>query len=230
MKTVIPFLILGFSLLLQACHPPGDESNGRPAIRSVSFVGIPDQNVRFDAANARITVQLPAVLSGGLQPVFKLTDEARVVDGLLADHTLDLTPFCSCNPFSNQPTEITLKVGDQTTTATYKLRVIPSGTLKAVSSNSPSTFSRQTKRLEMRLPVENLYTNPRFSMLVFTNVSTGEKIRISADAACLNSCQSTAPNQLIFDLRTPIETRLMPGTYTLTADGMDFSQPLIVTD
>lgn len=225
--TSIAFLI-GFGFVQQACQQPTELAENKPAIKAISFVGIPPQNVHFDAPNATITVQLPAILKGGLQPIFDLTDGARVLDGLLADNTVDLTSYCHCT--SSGSKDITLRVGNQTTTSVYKLNVVATGSLKAQNSDAQFTFSRKTKLLEMSLPVENLYTNPRITDLTFTNVATGVAAHINADAACLNSCKSMAPNQLMFTISSPIETYLVPGTYTIAIGTINFPQRLVVTD
>ncbi|WP_461040975.1 hypothetical protein [Spirosoma harenae] len=219
------FVGLGFF----ACQKPAELTDTRPAIKSVSFTGVPAENVRFDAANATITVQLPAVLSGGLRPVFTLSEGTSVIDGVQTDNTIDLTPFCYCNR-SSQSREVVIRVGNNTGTSVYRLNVITSGQLKAQNSNTSITFSRQTKLLEMSLPVENLYSNPHINTIDFTNVETGALTRINADAACLNTCQSNAPNQLIFRLSSPIERELLLGTYAISLAGIVFPQQLVVTE
>ncbi|GAB4030732.1 hypothetical protein [Spirosoma jeollabukense] len=233
MKALSIALLISAGLALQSCQDSSQTVDERPAIKSVSFVGIPTKDVRFDAANSRITVQLPAILKGGLQPIFDLTDGASVLDGVMADNTIDLTRFCYCGQSHNsaQEKEITLRIGNKTTTTVYKVNVVATGVLKAQDSNEEFTFSRKTKLLELNLPVENLYTNPSITDLVFTNVATGKGTRINADAACLNTCSSTAPNQLVFKLSSPIESYLTAGTYTMAiANGISFPQRLIVTD
>ncbi|MFD1141140.1 hypothetical protein ACFQ4C_08475 [Larkinella insperata] len=229
MKILAIFLALSLGLLSLACQQSNELLDDKPAIKAISFVGIPPQNVRFDAPNARITVHLPALLPAGLQPIFELTDDTRVVDGVRADETIDLTAFCACSS-SGEPKKITLRVGNQKTTAVYELNVMASGPLKAQTSRDQFTFSRKTKRLQLSLPVENLYSNPAVNMLLFTNLATGAVTRISADGACLNSCSSAAPNQLLFSLGSPIERELLPGTYGITLNGLSFPQRLRVTD
>ncbi|MBE9462046.1 hypothetical protein ACFP1I_12480 [Dyadobacter subterraneus] len=82
----------------------------------------------------------------------------------------------------------------------------------------------------MSLQVEILYTNPSITTLMFTNLATGASALTNADAACLNSCKSTAPNQLIFSLGSPSEHDLTPGTYSIAFNGLEFPQKLIVTE
>lgn len=224
---ITTLLLTSLGVLSLACKD--NITDDQPAIKAISFVGIPPQNIRFDAPNARITVQLPAVVNGGLQPIFELTEGTRVLDGIMADKTIDLSAFCTCN-LSSQPKKVILRVGNQQTTAVYELVVIATGTLKAQNTADQFTFSRKTKRLDLRLPVENLYSNPSVTMLLFTDVATGKVTSISADAVCLNSCISTAPNQLVFSLGSPIERELLPGTYTISLNGIRFPQRLVVIE
>ncbi|QHV99020.1 hypothetical protein [Spirosoma endbachense] len=229
MKRITTLLMASLGTFSLACQQQDNLADEKPAIKAISFVGIPTQNVRFDASNARITVQLPAIVNGGLQPVFELTQGTQVLDGVMADKTIDLSAFCACNP-SNHPKKIILRVGNQKTTAVYELVVVATGPLKARNTADQFIFSRKTKRLDLRLPVENLYSNPHVDMLLFTDVVTGHVTRISADAACLNGCISNAPNELVFSLGSPIEQELLPGTYTISVTGIGFPQHLVVTD
>ncbi|QDK83034.1 hypothetical protein EXU85_32290 [Spirosoma sp. KCTC 42546] len=231
MKIITTLLLTSLGALILACQQQDDLTNDRPAIKAISFVGIPTQNVRFDAPNARITVQLPAVVNGGLQPVFELTEGTKLLDGVMADNTIDLSAFCACNPSTTtESKKVILRVGNQKTTAVYELVVVATGPLKAQNTTDQFTFSRKTKRLDLRLPVENLYSNPHVDMLLFTNVVTGNVTRVSADATCLNSCIGNAPNQLVFSLGSPIERVLLPGTYTVGLNTITFPQRLVVTD
>ncbi len=152
-----------------------------------------------------------------------------MLDGVTTDNKIDLSVFCACNTTS-QPKKVILQVGNQNTTVVYELVVVATGPLKAQNTADQFTFSRKTKRLDLRLPVENLYSNPRVDMLSFKDVVTGNVTRISADAACLNGCVSDAPNQLVFSLGSPVERDLLPGTYTIGLNGIDFPQRLVVTD
>lgn len=228
MKTVIAAFLLSVVFLQLACQKPTEIAETKPAIKAISFAGIPAKDVHFDAANARITVKLPAILKGGLKPVFELTDGTRVIDGLLADNTVDLTTYCQCNKVDGK--EITIRVGNQTSTSVYTLNVVATGSLKAQNTDDQLIFSRKTKLLEMGLPVENLYTNPVVTELKFTNTITGIIVYVSADAACLNGCKSMAPNQLTFSISSPIERDLSPGTYMISIGDIRFPQRLIVTD
>jgi len=227
MRITLAAWLISFGLVQQACQKPNEVADGRPAIKAISFVGIPDSDVRFDASNARITVRLPAILKGGLQPILELTDGTSVV-GLLADNTIDLTPYCHCYYSSDR--EVIIRVANKVTTSVYKLIVIASGPLKAQDSNAQLTFSRETKLLKMSFPVENLYGNPVITDLTFTNIQTGLAGHINADGICLNSCEGMAHNQLIFTIRSPVESSLLPGTYTIILGDIKFPQRLVVTD
>lgn len=231
MKTMrIILFMISIGWLQLACQQPTDITDDRPAIKAIAFAGVPEQNVRFDAPNSRITVQLPAVVAGGLKPVLELTPNTQVIDGVLADGTVDLSPFCYCNR-SSFPPKVILRVKNQKTTAVYELIVVATGSLKP--QPAPATqlsFSRQTKRLEMNLPVEHLYSNPQIDRLAFTNLSGGQDAVIYADGACLNTCRGQQPNQLIFQISSPIEFYLRPGTYSISIGALTFPQRLVVTD
>ena len=64
----------------------------------------------------------------------------------------------------------------------------------------------------------------------FTHLATGIKRFAGFDEVCLNTCDSRFTNQLIFRLSYPIEHTLTPGTYTVSAGGIDFPQKLVVTE
>lgn len=72
MKIATTLLIASVGAIISACQQRDDLTNQKPAIKAISFVGIPTQKVLFDAPNARITVQLPAIVNGGLQPVLEI--------------------------------------------------------------------------------------------------------------------------------------------------------------
>ena len=234
MKVLLIGVLVSIGLFLGACRDSGETVNKRPVIKSISFEGIADKDVIVDEPNSTITVQIPAILKGGLKPILQLTEDAKVMRGLTADLELDLTSFCYCNRGSTRE-ELDLLIGNDITTTTYRLVILPpKDALKPQFSNIPITFSRQTKLLSMSLPVENLYNNPSVDNLVFKNINTGISTRIYADGACLNSCKNDAVNQLIFHLTSPIEKDLVPGTYSImvgTKNGLiSFPQLLVVTD
>jgi len=199
-----------------------------PSIRAVSFSGIPQKDVTFDSRTSTIIVKLSAILENGLKPEIELSDGAEVVSGLLPDNTIDLASYRQCN--QTEEKEISLRISDGSENSTYILQIVQTGKLKVISELRDLTFSRKTKRLEMSLRLEILYTNPSITMLMFTNLATGTSVLINAEAACLNSCKSTAPNQLIFSLGSPIEHDLTPGTYSIAFNGLEFPQKLIVTE
>ncbi|GHB52387.1 hypothetical protein [Persicitalea jodogahamensis] len=235
MKTKTALLLLSLGLCLFACKKPQEVVDDKPAIKSISFEGIPAQNVRLDARTSIITVQLPAVLPEvGLKPVLELVNGASVVRGLLPDGTISVSSYCACNYPSGAGTykdTLAIVVGNAAKTTYYRLRIIPpTGPMKAIATDTQFVFSRQTKLLRLSLPVENLYTNPQVRQIDFINVATGLRSVVNADASCLSGCSDEAPNQLLINLTSPIELRLTPGTYKVTAGGVEFPQKLVVTE
>jgi len=236
MKTYVITSLTLSGLVQLSCRKPQEVADDKPAIKSISFVGIPQQNVQLDILNSTITVQLPSVLpKEGLKPMLELVNGASVVRGLLPDSTISISSFCACNfpsgPFGAVREESAIVVGNSARTTYYRLRIIPpTGPLKAINTDTQFVFSRKTKLLRMSLPVENLYTNPQVRQIDFTNVATGLKSIVNADAACLSGCSDKAPNQLFIGLSSPIERTLTPGTYKVTADGVEFPQKLVVTE
>ncbi|MCE7041087.1 hypothetical protein [Dyadobacter sp. CY312] len=219
-------LIVLLACMLSACTEPEEETN-RPFIKTISFAGIPNENVILDKAKSRITIQLPAILKGGLKPVMELSKGAQVVHGLTQENTIDLTSLCVCN-YDNE--RITLRLDNKEAQSVYEIVVIPEGLLGAQNTNEQFTFLRNGDRTELSLPVENLYTNPHVDMLFFTNLETGKEEMISADAACLNHCNSLDHNRMIFSLSSPIEKYLKAGTYKIAFNNIKFPQHLVVTD
>ncbi|REA62346.1 hypothetical protein DSL64_08765 [Dyadobacter luteus] len=224
--TCTSLLVLFVSLILSCANP--NESSDKPFISKVSFAGISEQNVSFNAAKAQIIVKIPPVLKDGLRPVFELSEGAEIVDGLTEENTIDLTSLCGC---TYNPAKITLRLDNKKALAIYEIIVIPEGPLKAQDTDEPIAFTRKGEWVELSLPVENLYTNPKVTMLSFRNVATGQEEHVSADAACLNRCSGTEHDRVIFTLTNPIQTVLKPGnTYKVSFNNIEFPQPLVVTE
>ena len=233
MKTTTALLLLSLGLCLHSCNRPDEVPDDRAAIQSISFEGVPAQNVTIDRALSTINIRIPTELRGGLRPTLELNEGASVVGGLTADGLVNLTPQCYCAINGAQSQIVVDKESSNSSfkyRRSYIVKVANQGPLKALDSDIPLTFSRKAKELYMRLPVENLYTNPHITQVDFTNVETGVGPSISADAVCLNTCDSRYTNQLIFRLTSPIEHYLKPGTYTVSAGGVDFPQKLVVTE
>ncbi|HEV7382767.1 MAG TPA: hypothetical protein VGN64_23390 [Dyadobacter sp.] len=227
MKPLFSFTIVLFFVFIFSCKNP-DETPDKPFIKSVSFVGISAENVSLDAANSRITVNLPAVLKGGLRPVVELSEGASIVDGIMPEKTMDLTSLCGC---SSDPKQITLRLENQGVSAIYKVMVVPGGPLGAQQADVPIHFTRNGDWVELSLPVENLYTSPKVTILSFTNLKTGRHEFVSADGACLNRCSGTEPDRILFALTNPIQSILKPGnSYKVAFNNIDFPQPLIIPD
>ncbi|GHB52379.1 hypothetical protein [Persicitalea jodogahamensis] len=230
-KTALLLLVLG----LHSCNSPDEVPDDRAAIKSISFEGVPAQNVTIDRALSTINIRIPTELRGGLRPVLELNEGASVVGGLTADGLVNLGPYCSCYINGAQSQIVVDKESSNSSLKyrrSYAVKIVNQGPLKALDSTIPLTFSRKTNRLVMHLPVENLYTNPRISQLKFTNVETGVGPLLDADGNCLNSCSNSAINQLIFNFSAPTMSvqYLMPGTYTVSANGIEFPQKLVVTE
>ena len=212
--------------LLSGCKDSPAPVDDMPAIRSISFVGLPDQNVTFDARNSVITVRMPPVLEGGLKPVMKLTEGTKAI-GLLPDGTIDISAFCFCIKPSETPL---LRIGNQTKTATYVLNIVPTGPLAPQDVYEETTFSRKTGVLKMSLPVKNLYNNERIDVISFKSEDGKHSARIYADGACLAGCRPEEPNRIAITLYSPIDRELKPGKYEIEMKGMKFPQRLIVVD
>lgn len=233
MKMIIAVCLICLGFCLQDCRNPDVVADDRAVIKSISFAGVPPQNVTIDRARSTITILLPTDLREGLKPVLELNEGASVVGGLTADGFVDLTPQCYCGIKDRQASIV---VDTEISSSSFKhrrsytVKIANQGPLKALDSDIPLTFSRKTKELFLRLPVENLYTNPRITQVKFTNIITATTHIAGFDAVCLNTCDSRFTNQLIFRLTTPIEYTLTPGTYMVTAGGIEFPQKLVVTE
>ena len=235
MKTTTALLLLSLGLCLHSCNRPDEVPDDRAAIKSISFAGVPSQNVTIDRARSTINILLPTDLRGGLKPILELNEGASVVGGLTADGLVNLTPYCYCQIKGVQSSIVVDKEVSSSSfkhRRSYIVKIANQGPLKALDSNTPLTFSRKTGQLILRLPVENLYTNPYITQVEFTNVETGAGPLFNADGNCLNTCSNGALNQLIFSFSAPTMSvqYLTPGTYTVSAGGVDFPQKLVVTE
>jgi len=225
MKRLLLTMLISGGLIF-GCKDSSGPVSDMPAIRSISFEGLPDQNVTFDAANSAITVRMPAVLEGGLKPVLKLTEGARPV-GLLPDGTIDISAFCSCA----KPTEnVYLRIDNQAKTATYRLNIVATGPLAAQDVYEETTFSLKTGVLKLSLPVQNLYDNHRIDQISFKGEDGKSGARVYADGACLTGCRGGEPNRIAITLYSPIDRELKPGKYQIEMKGLKFPQKLIVVE
>jgi len=228
-------LLLGVGVSLSNCEKPLQYEPA--AMLGVSFAGIPESDVTLDAVNRIISVELPPVLDKGLRPAFRLTRNTQVWDGLTKDNTVDLTPYCACNE-SAGPRESTIRVANDRSVTAYQLRVKTKGSLKGLPSRDQILFSRQSERLILTLPVENLYGNPRVTDFEFTNLETGQVIRLNTDGTCVTQCRADRLNQLVIDLVYPRhidpDFELTPGTYSIRLGSLpnlvSFSQRVVVTE
>lgn len=227
MKITYASLLVLFASLILSCTD-SNESSDKPSIKKVSFVGISEQNVSFNAVKSQITVKITPVLKDGLKPVFELSEGAEIVQGLTEENTIDLTSLCEC---ANDPAKITLRLDNKTALAVYEIVVIPEGPLRAQDTDESIALTRKGEWVELSVPVENLYTSPKVTTLSFKNMATGHEERVNADAACLNRCNNTEHNRMIFTLSNPIQSLLKPGnTYKVSVNNIEFPQPLTVTE
>ncbi|SDG27160.1 hypothetical protein SAMN04487996_1173 [Dyadobacter soli] len=223
MKHLLLITFISGSLLL-GCKDSSESVGDMPAIESISFVGLPDENVTFDPRNSLITVRMPAVLEGGLKPVLKMTPGAQPV-GLMSDGRVDISAFCRGS--QNEPTY--LRVANRTKTAAYRLNIIATGPLAAQDVYEETTFSRQSTMLKLSLPVQNQYNYVHLTRIVFENEDGSEPVVITADGATLAGC-SSQPNRLSVELYSPIQQVLKPGRYKIQIGNIKFPQRLIVVD
>lgn len=213
------------STLLFGCKESSSPVNDMPAIQSISFEGLPDQNVTFDARNSEITVRMPAVLEGGLKPVMKLTKGAEVI-GLLPDGNIDLSAFCRLS----KPTEpVYLRIGNRTKTATYRLNIVTTGALAPQDIYEETTFSRKSEALKLNLPVRNQFNLPHLDRITFEREDGTDSAVIYADGAQLAGCASE-PNRLSIQLYAPIQSVLKPGKYKIQVGNIKFPQRLVVVN
>ncbi|MDR6806622.1 hypothetical protein J2Y45_003814 [Dyadobacter sp. BE34] len=225
MKHILLTMFLASSLLF-GCKDSSAPVSDMPAIRSISFEGLPDENVTFDAANSVITVRMPAVLKGGLKPVMKLTDGAQPI-GLLPDGTVDISAFCACSKPSQ---DVFFRISNQTKTATYRLNIVATGPLAPQDIYEETTFSLKTGVLKMSLPVRNLYDNHRIDQISFKGEDGKSGAWVYADGACLTGCRGEEPNRIAITLYSPIDRELKPGKYQIEMKGLKFPQKLIVVE
>lgn len=213
------------STVLFGCKDSSAPVDDMPAIRSISFVGVPHQNVTFDAANSLITVRMPAVLEGGLKPVMELTEGTEAI-GLLPDGTVDISAFCRAIKPSDP---VYLRVGNRAKTATYRMDILTSGELAPQDSYEETTFSRKSEILKLSLPVRNQYNLPHLDRIVFEREDGTDSAIIYADGAPLAGCASE-PNRLSIQLYAPIQHVLKPGKYKIQVGNIKFPQRLVVVD
>jgi hypothetical protein len=211
--------------LLFGCKESPDPVNDMPAIQSISFEGLPEENVTFDAANSVITVRMPAVVEGGLKPVMKLTVDAEPV-GLLPDGTVDISAFCRVSK-PNEP--VYLHIENRTKTATYRMNIVPTGEFTPQDIYEETTFSRKSGALKLNLPVRNQYNLPHFDRITFEREDGTDTAVIYADGAPLAGC-GAEPNRLSIQLFAPIQSVLKPGRYKIQVGNIKFPQRLIVVD
>lgn len=221
---------------------------GNPRIKSISIAGIPAENIQVDPVQYTIKVQLPAIIpEGGLIPIFELTDNTEIQEGLSADGKLDIAGFCSCSyREQNQVSEEHRIVVRHKNNATnnnpaslYRLIVYsPEGCLKPIP-DVPITYTKEMSSegypfFWIQLPVQNLYRKPYIINYFFKNLKTGETSGISTSSAgfCLNTCGEKSINTLSF----PAGSNWKNGEYEVSllticdTNRIVFPQPLVIKE
>lgn len=250
MKATTTALALSLFALLISCEKSQDPSTERPSIESVSFVGIPDENVELDHRLSRIIVQTPMELPPeGLKPTFKLSRNTEILQGVTADGLLIAPVPCGCRSLDENFNKYNAgvvkvandnKVGPYQSTRAYSILVLPNKGCPKPIDNLPIKYVRSDQNgrsmILIYLPVSNLYTNPCVSHIILKNLETGERQGNSSFLSYyLNGCDYRFTNHMRIQYEINQRTKLIPGSYEVSIEmGCDggkntlvFSQPLI---
>lgn len=237
MKASATILALSLAILLTSCQRQKDPDAGLPQITSISFAGIPAKNVELDQLHQTITIKVSDLLpEQGLVPSIKTSRGATITQGLTPEGKLDLTPFCTCFGYGNNPHPETVEsqlvlgyenkvTGDELTSNYRVILSSPKGRIEPIE-NLPITYSEKifstlpgfdSLYLNIHLPVRNLYQNAYVSAIFFKNINTGSKAGYNMTGPdCINFCEDPRANYMTVVYRTDYGEKLTPGTYEVS--------------
>ena len=230
--------IIGFTLfvVLTSCKPepvpaePDPLTDGKPRLISISFPGIPKEDIVIDQKNFLVTVKVPSSLSENMVPEFSLTDNAALhksLRSLLESNSRGVGLFMADSfplrlVYKNQP-----DLPDAV--ATYFMTQIPSGPLRI--KNQPTPIEHVLMTIESPdtwFSFENLYGNKLPKSYQLVNKQTGETF---TQVGWMLKGDGNRVNQLGIELDRI--RGLVPGSYELTffsesGEHLTFQQPINV--
>lgn len=218
-KYIICVTFLAFVL---SCTPepvpeePNPLNDGKPRLVSLSFPGIPKEEIIIDQKNYIVKVKVPSTISKDMMPTISLTDNAALHGGmefifdtyhqgvgLLMGDSVMLRLV-----YKNDP-EFSVPV------ATYFFIPIPNGPLQIAGQTNPVEHTLYNDDFGFSwLSCENLYGNKLPKSFQLVNKETKEKIN---QVGRMVKGRGNQVNQLGLELDAIQD--LIPGSYDLTLFG-----------
>lgn len=192
------FLIAG--LLLTCRHSdvaPNPFFDGLPRLKSISFSGIPQENISIDQATKVISVLIPARIPNDTDIALELTDNAEWVNKMFGARSSGLFGCDSCF-------HIYLK--DKTNPETqpiidYRIKPLPAASLTIDFIAAPLSYIvRNTNAVALEIPIWHLYGNKVPKEARLTNDKTGEEVLVRRDSGVSQYAESE-PYGRILDVK-----------------------------
>lgn len=231
--------IIGFTLfvVLTSCKPepvpaePDPLTDGKPRMTSISFPGIPKEDIVIDQKNFLVTVKVPSTLSEDMMPEVSLTENAALFGGmefLLETYNGGIGLLTGDSVMFRLVDKNNPKFGEAATT--YFFKAIPSGPLRIIS-NQPNAIEHVLMTIESPdtwFSFENLYGNKLPKSYQLVNKQTGETF---TQVGWMLKGSGNRVNQLAIEFDGV--QGLIPGSYELTflsesGEHLTFQQPINV--
>lgn len=247
LKRLLLLVVIAISLCVTACKrepepvgqsinsPYDSDPNRAYQIRSVTFLGIPFENVKINQQTRTITVSIPAGFSGSdLKPVVTLTENTTLLAGLGGDQPFRAELFCYCNAGG------TASIGPNGST-------LPQNPIQysiVARSTAPLTLKSIATPLEVPLnevttitvPVNNPYGNLPIVRAYVQRTDGSPPVLLvgnetNENGCALFPCSTEEPGALSFSFSPISRQAVSPGTYTLTLEQaggqrLTLSQPI----
>ena len=239
MKNTIYALILpGLASILLSCQRVLPELDllldGKPRIKSITFNGIPSQNVIIDQEKLLVTITLPATITSFIPTSLVLTDSAKLNAPINWDEVFLKTPEQCPACFKISLTHQNNAQSNPGLLTTYTIKLRPDGPLTIQPSPSNSIFDSSPDVL-IHLSMFHLYGNALPTKAIFVNQLTGE--RVAQDSIPLPNTSFSSPAvskgyHNVLTINPNYFSKLIPGQFMLeltTATGQLLRQSVSFT-
>ena len=195
-------LVVGLVISCRHAEPEPDFfADGVPRLKSVSFSGIPQENISIDQKSKIITVQMPSIILDRIAVSMELTDKAEWIEK--GKYYIVPNAFGCESCF-----QIILKdLSGQFDYTVYTIKTIANAPLQVALLSQPITYSisigDDSERQDIDIPMVNLYGNALPKEVHLTYDNTGEEViikRVSSFVRKDGAYYSSKPNKLAIHL------------------------------
>ncbi|UFH53621.1 hypothetical protein [Spirosoma sp. KNUC1025] len=214
-RLIYLLFMAGFVLTCRQSSPEPDPfANSTPQLKSVTFSGIPQQNISIDQSAKTVSVRMPESVPNDIDITLELTDNAEWANKMTVARSSSLFGCDSCF-------HIYLKAKSDVSNSAiidYRVKLISAAPLAVGASSTPLPYViRNSNGSYLDIPMRYLYGNRLPRQARFTYDKTGEELVIKRDSAFSLSPSDqfrikygAYANTLSIYL---FDEKLMPGSY-----------------